>query len=445
MQTFIDHSAIPEEAERMARIAAGWKAYYGKLEDPLRVRLNQSNDNVKANFLRPIVNKSCAFIWGSGIQFDIPENQVATDWLRLCWKANSQNSLLNRVSINGAVGGHVFLRVLPPVPPARPFPRVVLLDPALVTVRWSEEDFEDIQTYSIQWKTTLEDGVTGAMRCTLISQEHGRWRVQDMLKGTNGGFSVISDVMWPYAWAPIFAAQNLPSPNEYYGVPDLTEDVIEIQRAINFAFSNTNRILRSHAHPKTVATGVANNSLLKTAPDETICLPNGATLMNLEMRSDLSASLEFLKTLKRALHTVSQCPELTPEEVSGIGTLSGLALQILYQSLVEKTDLKRTSYGNLLERVNSALLEMGGLGAALDTQIKWPRMLPADPAAEAQTALMYEQLGVSDATILAQLGFDADSEMEQNRAENAVAMENATRQFNAGREVPGSGYGDNGV
>ena len=288
----------------------------------------------------------------------------------------------------------------------------------------------------------MSDGITGAMRCTVIGQENGRWTITDLLKGNSGGYSVISAVLWPYSWSPIFAAQNLPSPNEYYGVPDLSDDVIEIQRAINFSLSNTSRILRFHAHPKTWASGLANPNLLSVAPDETVCLPSGSMLQNLEMKSDLQASLEYLKILKRSLHTIAQTPELNAEEVSGIGQLSGLALQILYQSLIEKTQLKRISYGNVLERINSAMLEMANIGVALSSQIHWPEMLPSDPAAEAQTAMMYEQLGVSSATILARLGFDAVAETEKRSSENAEAQEASSRQFNAGRMVPGGGYGE---
>src|SRR6185436_1088528 len=72
--------------------------------------------------------------------------------------------------------------------------------------------------------------------------------------------------VWPYSWSPIVDWKNLPAPNHYYGKSDLGT-IGRLNDGLNFVVSNIQRILKHHAHPKTVATGIGASGIEETAID----------------------------------------------------------------------------------------------------------------------------------------------------------------------------------
>ncbi len=157
------------------------------------------------------------------------------------------------------------------------------------------------------------------------------------------------------------AHRRLPNPlwlaNEYYGRSDIQEHAVKLSRSINFVMSNLQRIIKFHGHPKTWGQGFKHDEL-KIGVDETIVLPQKATLQNLEMLSDLSSSIELYARLKEALHQITQTPEVAAGKLESAGNLSGVALKILYGPLLAKTAVKRTLYGPLIQEIHRRTLDM---------------------------------------------------------------------------------------
>jgi hypothetical protein len=81
------------------------------------------------------------------------------------------------------------------------------------------------------------------------------------------------------------------------GVSDLEDDLLSINQNVNFILSNLNRIIRIHAHPWKWGTGF-DTTELKIGPDDTLILPDGATLQALEMQGDLGAAIELYNRLR---------------------------------------------------------------------------------------------------------------------------------------------------
>ena len=70
------------------------------------------------------------------------------------------------------------------------------------------------------------------------------------------------------------------------------------------------------------------------------------------MQSDLTSSLAYYARLKEALHEVSRVPEVATGKLESTGALSGVALQLLYGPLVQATEAKRLTYGEMLTELN---------------------------------------------------------------------------------------------
>ena len=95
-----------------------------------------------------------------------------------------------------------------------------------------------------------------------------------------------------------------------------------------------------------------------------------------------------------------------------------MALQLLFQPLIEKTTHKQRLYGCLIREVTRAALVVAGKIDIEDYEgfkigIHWQNLLPVDDLAAAQTALLFKQLGVSNTTLLQKLGFDPDDEAQK--------------------------------
>ncbi len=193
------------------------------------------------------------------------------------------------------------------------------------------------------------------------------------------------------------------------------------------------RIVRYHAHPKTWGRGFTANQL-NVSVDDTIVLPSPeAELRNLEMQSDLASSIALYQRQREALHEIARIPEVATGKIEHVGQLSGVALQILYRPLVEKTETKRRLYGDLLIELNRRLLALGGFGDGMVTELHWPELVPSDIQGAAQTAVIWQQVGVSQDTILQRLGFDPDLERQKREVSSAQFGEQLLTAFERGQ------------
>lgn len=421
-----------EERARLERYGKAWDAYFGYMPDPLKVKPGQANDNVKVNYARLIVDVGASDLFGEEPKFDLDPNSIEPTppqiWLDECWRRNRKQILLQKLGINGGVCGHCFVKI---VPRQNDVPRLINVSPEYVSVVTDPDDIDQVWRYIIQY--TARDPQTGkplTVRQVIERDEAGHWLVTDKVSRNGRAWETRQVVRWSWPWAPIIDCQNLPSPNEYYGLADIEADVLALNQAYNFTKSNTQRIIRYHAHPKTWGRGFAATEL-KIGVDDTIILQSPtAELHNLEMTTDLTSSIEYAERLKRDLHETSRVPEVATGKLDSAAGLSGVALQILYQPLTQKTNAKRLTYGEMLVELNRRLLEMAGFGAAGLCSIVWGELRPHSLLEERQTLLLDKQLGVSEDTLLTKAGYDPDVE-RQKREEELTSVDMADQMLAA--------------
>ena len=426
-----------EHRKRVQLFGAYWDYYRGKQRRPLRIKDGQADDNVIVNYSRRIVDKSTAFLFGDPPEFEIDhQDNMTTEgtddaleaWLHRCWGTDEQRGmLLQEMSVNGGVCGTSFVRIYPPDRPGD-LPRIVALNPSLLDIVTNPDDIDDVVSYTITWQSGKD-----WKRHRIDAQENGTWVITEEIARTGDTWVMTAETLHPFTWSPVFWCQNRVNPVDVWGISDLEE--ADINDAINFTASNINRILRYHAHPRTIGTGFTAASLQNTAVDQFWTIPaEGARVTNLEMQSDLASACILWSCLREAYAKISGVPDLDPEKVN-VGALSGFALRILYSDLIELTNVKRNTYGEMLAGINSALLELGGFGAGIDVSNKWHDPLPVDQAAQVQLLALDRQQGLSLETYLEQRGYDAERELERiqnERAENATLGEALLGAFERG-------------
>jgi hypothetical protein len=429
----------PEQIRRDAMNAA-WMAYHAQFKKPLKPESDAMDDNAITNRCAPIVNKGVSFLFGQDIRIEIrDEYQISNpdtppsdeqNFLDAVWRKNRQMTLLAKLAMQGAITGHAYLRIMP----SQNVPRLVVLDSQRVEMEHDPDDIDIVTKYCIYWTGKNAEGGTVAKKQE-ISWTGRDWIMQNYLQKAREEDWLPDgpSIPWRYTFPPIVDCQNLINPNELYGLPDLSSDIIQHNDILNFVQSNISRIIKYHASPVTWGTGF-NPSQMRKSIDAVIVLPDSATLQNLEMQSDLASSMRFVEMLRSDMDEVSRIPGVALGRLTDLprGDVSGVALQLMFQPLIEKTEMKRRLYGELIEETCQRILVLAGFSGDVEIVIHWPKLLPTDENAVLQSALLKDQLGISKKTLINELGYNAEMEMEQNQEEAQASLSMMTQ----GRDLP---------
>ena len=490
-------SRAAERQARLERYKKTWEAYLAELDDPLVID-SEANDNAKVNPARALINTSVYFLFGSELKFQVSpaaqeiygESEVSTseiadntpnpDWLKdlnRAWKANRKQAFLYSMGLSGALHGDVFIKILPnSMGLNNEFPRLMLLDPANVDVEWDPNDCDRVLVYYIEYTTEDDQGeprlFTEEIRA--VQDESGRtlhWTIeayeQPMHFQEHLGYmpragerhQLGETQIWPYVWAPIEHCQNMELPHMYWGMPDLDNSSVEVIESLQRSMSSLNKIVRVHASPRMYAKNVLPDQLseINVSADNIITLPNmDADLAVLQTLQNIGPSIEFTDKLREDLYEMIQVPPIALGKFQSASTaISGVTLSILYAPVLQKTELKRISYGDMLERLNHKMLILMG---HTDPDIfdglvlVWPESMPGSAYLERQTLQQDQQMGVSQRTVLSRMGYDPDEE-EKNRLEELRSVKELEQEFTPQPTGPGdeetrggnnnpSGYGN---
>lgn len=462
------------DADRKREMSEAWKAYRGKFQDPLKTERNKPNDNVKPNRCRTIVDKGVSFLFGPVLKIEatdetkakeqakktVPDGEETDvpspiqDAIDQIWGDDDDRmTLLGKIGMNGGNCGQAFVKVIPPNG-SRKIPRIVNLNPQNIRIITDPEDADLHLAYIIEYP--INNGWQKRQIIARVDPDSSleiwgdndpddSWTItnyqrRSLTTGQESDWQQIGQPEdWPYPFPPIFTNQNLPNPNEPWGIPDLTDDLIHMNKVLIFIQSNISRILKYHAHPKTWAKGVRLEQMQTGVDDMVVLNSTEASIGNLEMTSDLSSSLNFATEIRADMDEQSRVPAVALGRLADLpkGNISGVALQLLFQPLLEKTVQKQRLYGKLIREVTRAALVLAGLIPveqfdSYKIDLHWPNLLPIDDLSAAQTALLWKQLGVSESTLLQGAGFDPDDEADKSAMESQRSMD----AFGKGQGMP---------
>jgi len=427
----LDRAVNEELSTRQAVIARHWAYYRREHKRQLKVRSGQPDDNVILNLAREVIDQSVAMLFGTPPEFELdqadetPEEQA----LEAIWAANNLPLWCQDVGVTGAVAGHVFIKLAPtPLGGVR----FIRLNPRYVTMCWRADDFETVLAYRLQWQ-----GGNDVVRQDIIDMG-GSWLVRDLVLAYGAReWTVTSEVMWPWAWAPIVDWKNLPEPEARYGQPDLVNP--ELNDTANLVASNTARILKFHAHPKTVGTGMQATEIKETTVDGLWTVANpAAQIKNLEMQSDLSSSAMFLEFVQAQFYAEHRAVNLTSMK-DRLGQLTNFGLRTLFKSALDKLATKRSLYGMGLAEVSRRALLLMGFGD-WPVSVSWGDPLPYNRLEQVQALQLERDMQiVSRKTMATELGRDWETEqarIEEEDANQGNVGEALLRVFDQGQGVP---------
>jgi hypothetical protein len=390
------------EANRIGRYQEAWRFYFGKHWGYSR---EAGEVPVTLNYYRKIVDKLAEFLVGRGFVIMTPEalEEIVKPYLDEVWKVNQREQLSWDVAVMGGTTGDVFVMVTEEEPSElerriNPFSqgrtKINLLGSEQVFPTWDPLKADTMLKVRIEhlFRPNEEVKTPGAnldaktgqpllvKRFTqvitsgqIVEQYHGE------IPSIRG--NILGEI-------PLVHIKNISIPREQYGMSD-GQDVIDINRELNEKATDISDIINYHAAPITIILGGKAKNLQRGPNIIWSGLPFNASVFNLELKGDLTASQNYWDKVKKVMHELSDVPETVLGEKQAISNTSGVAMHLQYQPILGKTKRKRASYEPGFERINYFVLRIG--------QVKGRITLPYDLCANCSGKIVeYEDPTVTE-------------------------------------------------
>jgi len=386
------------------------------------------DDNVVGNFLGLALDRGVSLLFGKPVEFEweeeVPEETV--DYIEKIWEDNNKAILLHKLAMYGAEDGTVFAKL---VPDQAKYWRIIAQDPIFKDIITDPDDDEIVNAYITQYKTADQNGNETAKRETVARNNYinpgapaDNWIIRNEISNreTGGKWVTVSEEVWPYPLPPIVHWQNLPMVGNVWGMPDISDDVIELQDKSNFNISNINRIVRLFAHPFRWSKGFGgsrmaggNQAELDTGPDKMPNVDNlEAEINQLSPVGDVPGAVQHSQNLRQMIFDVTRNTDITSMK-DKVGALTNFGLKILFFDALNKLETKRELYGWGIREINRRLLLFSNMEPA-ECELVWEDPLPQDEQALYTNTQAALSMGlISKETAAAQLGFDYEAEKEK--------------------------------
>ena len=240
----------------------------------------------------------------------------------------------------------------------------------------------------------------------------------------------------PYGFIPFLIFPNVREPKQFWGISDL-QSIMEIQRELNRAMSQLSRILELSGNPIAVLENIEHSDDIAVKPGAVWNIPEDAKayLLDLLQGGGVNLHIDYINMLYRTLHDISE----SPRAAFG-GTerdLSGVALELELQPLLQKVNRKRTIRNAVYNRRNRMILKLlekftGEKFGPCTSRIIWPQILPKETERQVANAQIMVQNGISSRRqAMNELGI-ANPETEFRRwLEEREAILKMNREFNS--------------
>lgn len=410
-----------QDTERLNRYRQYLDFYEGQQWDRRR-RGNETRLTI--NYARALVRKVASHVFPEPVVFSVPESEEAERVLNELAAEQDWHGLDYQTLVDAAVLGDGAFKVT--WDGATGTPLVTAVDPATVWA-WTRPDnvrrlTRVMQRYTLSAEEAegvlapldprvdgvrpLYAAVSGA-RVTVVED----WTAERLV--IEAGGQVIRDGPNPYGWIPYVLFPNVPKPHSLWGESDLA-DLLDVCRELNRRMTVLSKILQVSGNPIVVLENVTGSQGIRADEGAVWELPEDSKAYLLDMLSGggVRLHIEYVELLYRALYDLAE----TPRSAFGDSgrNLSGAALEVEIQPLVQKVQRKRRVWDSVYRRRNAMVLDLlerfGGydFGGVRRSEVVWGSILPRDHEALVRAEAQLVSSGIhSRRTAMAALGEEA--------------------------------------
>ena len=341
-----------------------------------------------------------------GFEFD---DDTQGSRVREVFERNRWPHLLNLVALYGKITGDAFIKLVPAPAGSRFGPiRLILLDTEAVELDVSPHDRDDVRSVTVSYDffEQGEEGSGGAVR-------HSYREIIDSASVTafvNGEYAPDFSYDHNLGFIPVVHVRNLDSGGGIYG-ESLVSRLADAQDSINMLACDLMDIVRYDGHKTTIFQNVhidksaSRDGLTPGEIDLSIgkglLVKGDGKVYKLEQQHDLGAALEEYERKLDAFYDLAGVPRISREMVSHLGSLSGRAIERLYQDAIESTRESQGLYGESFRELAQKTEVMLGLEPT-GVRVLWNRDV-ISPDAE-NLALEHEIGARSIRSVMRKLG-----------------------------------------
>jgi hypothetical protein len=413
-----------QDIDRMNRYRTYLDFYEGRQWDR---RARAGETRLTVNYARALVRKVASYVFAEPVTFQVPDDaggsheqrRRAADWLDVINAEQDLQTLDFQTLIDAAVLGDGCFKVTWDEESNRPI--VSSVDPSSL---WAWSQPGNVRAVRRVVQRYALDPAEAEMLFDLTLPGKGRvqvvedWTADRTRIEVNG--QVLSDQEDSYGRIPYVLFPNLGKPHELWGESDLV-DLLDVCREINRRMTVISRILQVSGNPIVVLENVTGSDGIRADEGAIWELPEDsrAYLLDMLQGGGVKLHLDYVQMLFRTLFDLSETPRTSFGD-SG-RSLSGTALEVEIQPLVQKVQRKRRIWDSVYRRRNALVLDQlerfsgEDLGGVRRSEPVWGPILPRDREAlvRAETSLVSHGVR-SRRSAMALLGTD-DPDREWDR------------------------------
>ena len=410
------------EIDRITKYYLYWKFYDG-------LHYKDFNDGlISFNYVRAFIDKVNMFLLGDeaftfhvqnyySTQVDTEVEKLAEELMMYHWGKSNKLQLSYEILQMGSITGDAWLGV--DWVEEGKYCKVSIFDSRQCFVTFENGNYDKVKSFMVR-QPLDRNGENGDKKYMMFVQKWTNnivetWYQKDA-SIDDGKITKYEHKEYenPYGFIPVVHIKNRPNSSGYYGKSD-ANDVLKINKVYNELMQQLKAVIDYHVTPTTVITGASAKSLKKGLGQIWSGLPAEANVFNLGLDVDLSATVNYAKDLKTAMHELSDVPENALGKIQAISNTSAAALQITYHPLMQQANIKAMTYGEGIIKVNSMILRILAIKDPENKRLK--KLLKKEP----------DFLEENRIEPIFAFGFPKDRTDELNRAQMELTMKIGSR------------------
>ena len=370
LRSFVMQNIVQDnqwEIDRITKYYLYWKFYEG-------LHYKDFNDGLLSfNYVRAFIDKVNMFLLGDEAftfhvsshyttQIDKEVEKLAEELIMYHWSKSEKLQLSYELLQMGSITGDAWVGLQWMPDKQDRYCRISVFDSRQCFVTFVNGDFNRLESFMVRQNLDL-NGSNSKTRYRLFVQ---KWTANNVESWYQKDVSIEEDkvakyehkkVKNKYGFIPVVHIKNKPNSAGYYGRSDAS-DILKINKIYNEIMQQLKAVIDYHVTPTTVITGASAKSLKKGLGQIWSGLPAEANVFNLGLDVDLSATVNYAKDLKTAMHELSDVPENALGKIQAISNTSAAALQITYHPLVQQANVKAMTYGEGISKINSMIIRI---------------------------------------------------------------------------------------
>ena len=412
------------EIDRITKYYLYWKFYDG-------MHYKDFNDGMLSfNYIRAFIDKVNMFLLGNEAfsfhvksfyttQIDKDVEQLAEELMMYHWGKSDKLQLAYEILQMGGITGDAWLGLEWMPNDDDRYCRISIYDSRQCFVTFVNGDYNAVESFMVR-QPLDQNGGNSKTNYRLFVQKWTNTTVETWYqKDVSIEENRVQKYEWrkyknKYGFIPVVHIKNRPNSAGYYGKSD-ANDILKINKIYNELMQQLKAVIDYHVTPTTVITGASAKSLKKGLGQIWSGLPAEANVFNLGLDVDLSATVNFAKDLKTAMHELSDVPENALGKIQAISNTSAAALQITYHPLIQQANIKAMTYGEGICKINSMILRMLAIEDPDNERLKKLRKKSPNFLTEMRIEPVFAY------------GFPKDKMDELNRAQMELGMKLSSR------------------